>query len=69
MIGRRRDGWALFAVMVVLFSAGIALCDWAEQAGNPRLSQAGNVEQHITDGQPGGNMEGKERALASGARS
>ena len=65
MIGRRHR-WVLFAVMVVLFSAGLALCDWAEQAGNPRLDQASNVEQHVTDGQPGGNMEGKETRFGIG---
>jgi K+-transporting ATPase ATPase A chain len=66
MVGRRRDGRVLFAVMVVLFSAGLALCGWAEQAGNPRLGQAGDVEQHVTDGQPGGNMEGKETRFGIG---
>src|SRR5215475_9637305 len=60
MIGRRRDGWVLFGVMVVLFTAGLALCGWAEQAGNPRLGPAGNVDQRVTAGQSGGNMEGKE---------
>ena len=66
MIGHRRDGWALFAIMVVLFSAGLALCGWAEQAGNPRLGQVGNVGQYVTDGQPGGNMEGKEARFGIG---
>ena len=56
MIGRPRDGWVLYGVMVVLFIAGGALCNWAEQAGNPRLSQAGYVDKGGIDGQPGGNM-------------
>src|SRR6267143_4782612 len=60
MIGRPRDGWILFGIMVVLFAAGLAVCDWAEQAGNPRLGLAGTVDQSRTDLQPGGNMEGKE---------
>jgi potassium-transporting ATPase potassium-binding subunit len=30
MSGRPRDGWLLFGVMVVLFTAGLALCGWAE---------------------------------------
>ena len=50
MSGRPRDGWLLFGVMVVLFIAGLALCDWAEQAGNPRLGQTGIVDQRATDG-------------------
>jgi K+-transporting ATPase ATPase A chain len=66
MIGRPRDGWVLYGVMVVLFIAGVALCGWAEQAGNPRLSQAGNVDQRVTAGQPGGNMEGKETRFGIG---
>jgi len=66
MSGRPRDGWLLFGVMVVLFTAGLMLCGWVEQAGNPRLSQAGNVDQHVTDGQPGGNMEGKETRFGVG---
>src|SRR5215813_13396638 len=66
MIGRPRDGWVLYGVMVVLFIAGLALCGWAEQAGNPRLSQAGLVDQRVTDGQPGGNMEGKETRFGIG---
>jgi K+-transporting ATPase ATPase A chain len=60
MSGRPRDGWLLFGIMVVLFTAGLALCGWAEQTGNPRLGQAGTVDQRVTTGQPGGNMEGKE---------
>src|SRR4029453_456429 len=66
MIGRPRDGWVLYGVMVVLFLAGLALCGWAEQAGNPRLGQAGNVARRVTDGQPGGNMEGKETRFGIG---
>src|SRR5215831_1462591 len=66
MSGRPRDGWLLFGVMVVLFTAGLALCGWAEQAGNPRLGQTSTVDQHATDGQPGGNMEGKEMRFGIG---
>jgi len=66
MSGRPRDGWLLFGVMVVLFTAGVALCGWAEQAGNPRLGQTGIVDQRATDGQPGGNMEGKETRFGIG---
>ena len=66
MVGRRRDGWLLFGVMVVLFIAGLALCGWAEQAGNPRLGQISNVDQRLTDTQAGGNMEGKETRFGIG---
>src|SRR5262249_10476867 len=66
MIGRRRDGWVLYGIMVVLFIAGVVLCGWAEQAGNPRLGQAGHVDQRVTDGQPGGNMAGKDTRFGIG---
>jgi K+-transporting ATPase ATPase A chain len=60
MLGRPRQGWILFGVMVFLFSAGLALCHAAEQSGNPRVTGAGGVESSVTGSQPGGNMEGKE---------
>jgi K+-transporting ATPase ATPase A chain len=53
MVGDRRQGWALFAVMGVLLVAGIAACYWAESAGNPILAAQGMDAA-------GGNMEGKE---------
>lgn len=58
MVRRQQQGWLLYGVMVVLFTAGLLLCGWAEQDGNPRLEDAGATlsrEEH-----PGGNMEGKE---------
>jgi K+-transporting ATPase ATPase A chain len=51
MVGDQRQGWAIFAAMGVLFLAGVALCYWAEAAGNPLVHALG-IE--------GGNMEGKE---------
>ncbi len=59
MVGDRRQGWALFAVMAILFLAGAAPAIWAEQHGNPQFSKMG-IDQHVTAGQSGGNMEGKE---------
>jgi potassium-transporting ATPase potassium-binding subunit len=51
LAGRPRAGWALLAVMVVLFAAGLAVCDRAEQAAAPRIA-----DLHVS----AGNMEGKE---------
>jgi potassium-transporting ATPase potassium-binding subunit len=51
MTGRLRAGWVLFGVMVVLFVAGLVVCDVAEAASPARLADLG-----VT----GGNMEGKE---------
>ena len=59
MVGATRQGWALLAAMLVIF-VPLALGGYAaEQAGNPRLDAA-LVDQVASDGQSGGNMEGKE---------
>lgn len=59
LVKNHRQGWALIAVMVILFIpvtlGGIA----AEQAGNPLLLPLG-VEAQSSPLQSGGNMEGKE---------
>ncbi|MGE5148656.1 MAG: potassium-transporting ATPase subunit KdpA [Rhodospirillaceae bacterium] len=51
MVGDQRQGWAVFAVMGLLFLGGVAIAYWAEAAGNPAFHQLGVA---------GGNMEGKE---------
>jgi len=55
----QRQGWAIFAVMLTLFLAGLAVVFGFEHAGNPILSRLG-VDQRTSALQPGGNMEGKE---------
>lgn len=52
-VGNQKQGWALFAAMMLLFMAGATGIYWAEQSGNPILSQIGV-------NQADGNMEGKE---------
>ncbi|TPI37521.1 potassium-transporting ATPase subunit KdpA [Mesorhizobium sp. B2-9-1] len=51
MVGSERQGWAILASMGVLFVVGVAVCYWAEAAGNPLVHALGI---------DGGNMEGKE---------
>jgi K+-transporting ATPase ATPase A chain len=51
MVGNPRQGWAILAVMGVLFVAGVAITYWAEASGTTTL-QALCLS--------GGNMEGKE---------
>jgi len=59
MTGSRRHGWAVWAAMAFLFLAGVTTAYWSEANGNPLLTRAG-ASQVVTDGSPGGNMEGKE---------
>ena len=65
MVGDRRQGWAVFSAMAIVFviMASVAIC--AEQAGNPALTASGadqssRVSQSGMALQSGGNMEGKE---------
>ena len=51
MVGDQRQGWAILAVMGVLFLAGVAVTYWAEANGTSLLTSLGLT---------GGNMEGKE---------
>jgi K+-transporting ATPase ATPase A chain len=59
MVGDRRQGWTLFGACAAMFLAGVFVCYWAEQKGNPVLAKLG-VESEATSTQTGGNMEGKE---------
>jgi K+-transporting ATPase ATPase A chain len=59
MAGDRRQGWALFAAMAVLFFMGVVVTIWSEQRGNPNFSAMG-ISQAATATQSGGNFEGKE---------
>ena len=51
MVGNQRQGWAILAVMGVLFLAGVTVAYWAEANGTSAFSALGLS---------GGNMEGKE---------
>jgi K+-transporting ATPase ATPase A chain len=51
MIGDERQGWAILAIMGVLFVAGVSAAYWAEAHGNDAFTALGLS---------GGNMEGKE---------
>jgi len=59
MVGDTRQGWAVLAAMTAIFVALLALCVWAEYAGNPRLTPLG-IDQTASAVAPGGNMEGKD---------
>jgi K+-transporting ATPase ATPase A chain len=51
MVGNQRQGWAILAVMGVLFISGVTVTYWAEANGTSALHALGLT---------GGNMEGKE---------
>jgi potassium-transporting ATPase potassium-binding subunit len=51
MVGNQRQGWAILAVMGVLFISGVAVTYWAEATGTTAFEALGLG---------GGNMEGKE---------
>jgi K+-transporting ATPase ATPase A chain len=59
MVGSERQGWAIFAVMFVLFFTGTAIAYSVESQGNPAFAPF-HVDQVASATQPGGNMEGKE---------
>ncbi len=59
MVGDQRQGWAVFAVMAVLFLAGTVVTYSSEAAGNPLFAHL-PVDQTASALQAGGNMEGKE---------
>jgi potassium-transporting ATPase potassium-binding subunit len=59
MVGDTRQGWAVFAAMLILFVSLLSVAAWSEQRGNPQLARLG-VDQAASTKQPGGNMEGKE---------
>ena len=59
MVGDTRQGWAVLAAMAILFVGLYALCNYSEQAGNPRIAALG-VNEAASALQSGGNMEGKE---------
>jgi K+-transporting ATPase ATPase A chain len=60
MVGNVRQGWAVLAVMGVLFLAGTVVCYAAEAHGNDALNALGLT---------GGNMEGKELRFGIAASS
>lgn len=59
VVGDRRQGVAVLAVMTIAFAVAMGVELSAEQAGNPMLASL-NVDQHASALQAGGNMEGKE---------
>ncbi|GBR07376.1 potassium-transporting ATPase subunit A [Acetobacter oeni LMG 21952] len=53
MVGKERQGWAIFSAMVALFLVGVSVLYWSEAHSNPALAALG-IDPSF------GNMEGKE---------
>ncbi len=60
MIGDRRQGWAILAVMFIIFIPLVFATVASEQQGNPALSKLGLSAVAQPNVYPAGNMEGKE---------
>jgi K+-transporting ATPase ATPase A chain len=59
LIKDRRQGYAVVAVMAILWLAAAVALPIIESSGNPKLD-TGGVTQAVTADSPGGNLEGKE---------
>jgi K+-transporting ATPase ATPase A chain len=66
MVGDRRQGWAMFTVMSLIWLGITLAAVGAETGGNPRLDDLG-ITQEVTEEQGGGSMEGKEIRFGSAA--
>ena len=60
MVGNRRQGWALYATMVVFSVSLFGVAYAAEQNGSPAQHIAGE-QTAAADGTTGGNLEGNEQ--------
>jgi K+-transporting ATPase ATPase A chain len=60
MTGNRRQGYAIYGVVMFMFLCGVAVAYIAEAHGSPAQHAAG-LHTHVISGSTGGNMEGKEQ--------
>ena len=64
-----KQGKAIFAAMFILLVIFTGIIAVNEHAGTPQLADGGAVNIEMTDGQAGGNMEGKESRFGIAASS
>jgi K+-transporting ATPase ATPase A chain len=60
MAGNRRQGYAIYATMMVMFLGAVVVAYLAEAHGSPAQHAAG-LHTGVIHGSTGGNMEGKEQ--------
>ncbi|HWE58507.1 MAG TPA: potassium-transporting ATPase subunit KdpA [Solirubrobacteraceae bacterium] len=60
MVGNRRQGYAIYGTMMVMFLGAVIVCYVAEAHGSPAQHAAG-LHTGVIAGSGGGNLEGKEQ--------
>jgi potassium-transporting ATPase potassium-binding subunit len=60
MTGNRRQGYAIYGAMMLMFLGAVSVAYIAEAHGSPAQHAAG-LHTHVISGSGGGNMEGKEQ--------
>jgi len=60
MTGNRRQGYAIYGVMMFMFLGAVTVAYIAEAHGSPAQHAAG-LHTHVISGSTGGNLEGKEQ--------
>src|ERR1700733_2023401 len=60
LAGNRRQGYAIYATMMVMFLGAVCVAYIAEAHGTPAQHAAG-LHTHVLAGSTGGNLEGKEQ--------
>src|SRR5205085_2486690 len=60
MSGKRRQGYAIYATMLVMFLGAVSVAYIAEAHGSPAQHTAG-LHTQVIAGSTGGNLEGKEQ--------
>jgi K+-transporting ATPase ATPase A chain len=65
MVGSQRQGWVLYAAMIIMFAVGVTATYTSEAAPNAALASHG-IDQSAGPLQSGGNMEGKEVRFGPG---
>jgi potassium-transporting ATPase potassium-binding subunit len=60
MTGNRRQGYAIYATMAIMFLGAVCVAYIAEAHGSPAQHAAG-LHTHVLTGSTGGNLEGKEQ--------
>ena len=66
LVRSKRQGWAVFGVMFVIWLAASVLAMGMEATGNPRLTALG-ANQAVSASQSGGNFEGKDVRIGAAA--